>query len=406
MATATDRERQEAREAEQLAVGPLLARAKLLFMRKQWDEAISVCTDALRKYPASVTAHSLLGDIYEAQGRIDDAIQWYAMALERDPGSASDRTKLERLQQTHMARRAAEARRVAALKPAPPPPPRGRGATEKTIEKTIEWFDRLFPPGHSESIARLIFTVCGVIAALLLIGTVVVYVVFTRDRANPLPGPTTPAYPQPNAPVVVEPPASDVVTVPDPPPARVAPAPVPASTPPPVLPLTAASPSAVDGALREAILRGMGGAAVNVVSVARRDAGSAGVEIEIPSAPAEGVEKTRERVIRAAVQAARASLRADVGLQRVIIQVALGVPAQETAAPLPAFRGEIPLAGVRDLDPASADPASLLVRFSSMEWGPSLIPGAGGMNATTLALPAGPANSSPAPAAPSPAAGS
>ena len=46
-------ERERLRQEEELTVGPLLARAKLLRLRKQWDEATAVCTDALRKFPKS-----------------------------------------------------------------------------------------------------------------------------------------------------------------------------------------------------------------------------------------------------------------------------------------------------------------------------------------------------------------
>jgi hypothetical protein len=392
MTTATDRERQEAREAEQLAVGPLLARAKLLLMRKQWDEAISVCTDALRKYPASVTARSLLGDLYEAQGRIDDAIQWYAMAVERDPDSASDRAKLERLQKVHMARRADDERQKAALKPVSSTPPRAKAATEKTIEKTIEWFDRIFPPGRSESIARLIFIVCGMIVVLLLIGTVVVYLFFLRERASALPPPTPTkavlAQPHSDAdPVVVTPSNRAEADTPDVQAVAPSVASPTAPSPSPVAAAPVESPTVgMDTVLRDGVARGLGGTA-SVISVVRRDAVSSAAEIEIPVAPAEPVEKTRERIVRVSFQAARALLRADGSQQRLNIQVALGGAAQESATPVPAFRGEIPLQGVRDLDPASADLAALLSRFRSSEWMPALMPsgavngmGGGSMN--------------------------
>ncbi len=77
----------------------LLAQANLLRMRGCWEEAVSNCMAALRMAPDSPSAQSLLGDIYENQGRFDDAIQWYRMALDANPESPADRLKLDRLLQ-------------------------------------------------------------------------------------------------------------------------------------------------------------------------------------------------------------------------------------------------------------------------------------------------------------------
>lgn len=76
-----------------------LAQANLLRMRGCWDEAVGSCMAALRLAPDSPSAQSLLGDIYENQGRFDDAIQWYRMALDANPESRADRLKLDRLLQ-------------------------------------------------------------------------------------------------------------------------------------------------------------------------------------------------------------------------------------------------------------------------------------------------------------------
>lgn len=77
----------------------LLAQANLLRMRGHWEEAVKNCMTALRLAPNSSSAQSLLGDIYENQGRFDDAIQWYRMALDADPDSPADQIKLHRLLQ-------------------------------------------------------------------------------------------------------------------------------------------------------------------------------------------------------------------------------------------------------------------------------------------------------------------
>ena len=75
----------------------LLAQANLLRMRGRWDEAVDKCMAALRLAPQNASAQSLLGDIYENQGRLDDAIQWYRMALDVNPDSPADSLKLDRL---------------------------------------------------------------------------------------------------------------------------------------------------------------------------------------------------------------------------------------------------------------------------------------------------------------------
>ena len=77
----------------------LLAQANLLRMRGCWEEAVGQCMAALRLAPDSSAAQSLLGDIYENQGRFDDAIQWYRMALDASPDGPADRLKLDRLLQ-------------------------------------------------------------------------------------------------------------------------------------------------------------------------------------------------------------------------------------------------------------------------------------------------------------------
>ena len=77
----------------------LLAQGNLLRIRGCWDESVESCMAALRLAPESSSAQSLLGDIYENQGRYDDAAQWYRMALDVNPNSPADRMKLDLLQQ-------------------------------------------------------------------------------------------------------------------------------------------------------------------------------------------------------------------------------------------------------------------------------------------------------------------
>jgi Tetratricopeptide repeat len=76
-------------------------------MRGRWDEAVQQCAEALQRQPANASAHSLLGDIYENRGRLEDAIHWYQLALELSPTSAADRSKLARARELLEARRKA-----------------------------------------------------------------------------------------------------------------------------------------------------------------------------------------------------------------------------------------------------------------------------------------------------------
>ena len=93
------------RLAPRASIDALLARANLLRMRGQWTDAVELCTEALRVDAQSGAAHSLLGDIYENQGRLDKAIRWYQLALDLDPESVADKAKLTRARELQAVRR-------------------------------------------------------------------------------------------------------------------------------------------------------------------------------------------------------------------------------------------------------------------------------------------------------------
>jgi hypothetical protein len=190
--------------ADENTVRALLARANLLRMRRQWDEAIAACTEALRCDPRSSAAHSLLGDIYEAQSKPEDAIQWYAMALEIDPDNASDRAKLDRL--TAAQRIRLRTQDIAAAAVAPPAPKR---------ERTLEWFDRVFPPGRSDSVARLILAMSLGFAAIMVLCTGFIYF-FIVPRHDATISTTVSVdsgdVPMPSTPVLMTPSASEART--------------------------------------------------------------------------------------------------------------------------------------------------------------------------------------------------
>jgi len=75
----------------------LLAEANLLRLRKSWSGAIARCTEALRLSPESAVAHSLLGDICRDEGRLQDAVEWYKLALGLDSSRKRDRDQLDML---------------------------------------------------------------------------------------------------------------------------------------------------------------------------------------------------------------------------------------------------------------------------------------------------------------------
>ena len=72
-----------------------LVTANVLRLRRQFDLAEAQCSDVLRREPGSAAAHSVMGDIARDRGDLRDAIEWYKLALDLNPGNLSDRKKLE-----------------------------------------------------------------------------------------------------------------------------------------------------------------------------------------------------------------------------------------------------------------------------------------------------------------------
>lgn len=97
-------------EGSDREVYPEIARANLLRMKGEYEQAIEICLGILRRFPSNETAHALLGDIYADQGKLDDAIQWYELLVELAPNNAVYSAKLMNL------------RSLRAAQIAPPPP--------------------------------------------------------------------------------------------------------------------------------------------------------------------------------------------------------------------------------------------------------------------------------------------
>ncbi|HEU4751504.1 MAG TPA: tetratricopeptide repeat protein [Armatimonadota bacterium] len=75
----------------------LLEQAFTLLDQGSADEAALAAQGALALNPDSASAHSILGLIYERQGRKTDAIQEFQQVLALNPGSVADREKLNEL---------------------------------------------------------------------------------------------------------------------------------------------------------------------------------------------------------------------------------------------------------------------------------------------------------------------
>lgn len=161
-------------------IHPLLSRANLLRLRGQWEDAVALCTEALRRHPKSAAAHSLLGDIYEAQGEADQALHFYSMAVDLNPQGRAEREKLDKLIQARQAALLTEKK-----KPSPETTP--EQAAKPARERTQEWMDKKL--SRPRSLMILGITGGGIIMLLLGLG---LGMLLWGNRSD-LPTPTKPA---------------------------------------------------------------------------------------------------------------------------------------------------------------------------------------------------------------------
>lgn len=78
----------------------LVAEAQAAFVRGKFVEARALCEQVLRRDRRSAAAYEILGDIYRLQGRTDEAINMYTMALQFNPRNHTVMQRLERLSRT------------------------------------------------------------------------------------------------------------------------------------------------------------------------------------------------------------------------------------------------------------------------------------------------------------------
>ncbi len=313
---------QEPESETERAAHLLLSRANLLRVRGQPEAAIEACAEALRLAPLSGDASALLADIYESQGRLDDALQWYGMAVDNAPENPSYREHLKRL---------AEKKQTALVKQAEAP------ALKPPGERTLELEGMSPSAKKTDQTVRVIWIVCGVLTLILLLGALFVLVPLLLLKRRP----------------AVEPPASRIASSVQNQPALSTPAPLLAPalpTPAPMLSTPAPSPAATPAPdSGEAIRLSDGVAYLNLASgLALRDAP--------PQDPT-----SREALLRQALHLAAEVSHADARVK--LIQITLKAP----GTPTPALIAEI---GAFDaIRVSEAAPVSdLTLVFKSLRW--------------------------------------
>lgn len=74
-----------------------LSRVNLLRIRGDISSAKTLCLATLKKFPTSVDAHVMMGDLHSEQADLAPAAEWYALALDLDPSAPGVSVKLNRI---------------------------------------------------------------------------------------------------------------------------------------------------------------------------------------------------------------------------------------------------------------------------------------------------------------------
>jgi hypothetical protein len=152
----------------------MLVTANVLRLRRQWRLAEAECSEALRRDPQNASAYSLLGDISRDQAKLRDAIEWYKLALDRDPGSAADRKKLE-----GVIDRVFSGRR--------------RGVAARAREKMSQGLGRLAADVRGARLPASLVAVIGIALGIILL--IAVSAILLSRGGGPLSEPTTQGTP-------------------------------------------------------------------------------------------------------------------------------------------------------------------------------------------------------------------
>jgi hypothetical protein len=81
-------------------VYPEIARANLLRLKGDLNEAEKVCLAVLKRFPNNPAAHGMMGDLSFEAGRLENARQWYEMALDLTPDDEGLKRKLRAVGET------------------------------------------------------------------------------------------------------------------------------------------------------------------------------------------------------------------------------------------------------------------------------------------------------------------
>jgi hypothetical protein len=98
-------------------VYPEVARANLLRLRGDFEEAEKVCLAILKRFPNNPAAHGMMGDLSFETGKLDTARQWYEMALDLTPNDEGLRRKISAIE--NAARKEADDVAIAGLEVQP-----------------------------------------------------------------------------------------------------------------------------------------------------------------------------------------------------------------------------------------------------------------------------------------------
>ena len=101
----------------------LLRQAQAAYARGRFRDAIQLCQTVLAADRRNGSAYNILGDIYRVQGRVEQAIQMYSLAVQVNPRDVTAETKLHRVlaQERSMGRGGGTAAERSSSRPPQPP---------------------------------------------------------------------------------------------------------------------------------------------------------------------------------------------------------------------------------------------------------------------------------------------
>lgn len=336
----------------------LLAAANLARMRRRWQEAESLCVEVMRQDPNNIHAHSLLGDIYRDQNRLHDARQWYQMALDLNPESATDRAKLTEIERMEARLSGANA---ASAPSAPPLSP--QVGTQKLLGASpVTWVRAL--------------TVISVVFALAAFA-LIAYLWRNPARKPPIPTGTIAARPSGS------PGPQGTIPMPNmtPPSSTLPPGTLPSPATPPSMPAPSLSPpGAPEGtmtdqeiSIRDHIHRQGVLSPETSVSLVTVDPNQQSVSLTLTRVQRGAVTSTavlRDTVIRDSIQAAQALFYAGSQFQRVRISYRMSM---DSNRPIPLFSGDLDRAAAQNIQ-GGMDTDQLANLFTNPQWAQGLAP--------------------------------